>query len=385
MSDHHKPSSNQPVTLARPITLTSVFHLLLGIVIPSFIPLCGHRLLASGLVCIRDIYLLIDVVCPHDAYPPADYTLTYLASAIGLVIFTIIRISIGLSRIPMPIWYVSKVVAAPVGCVTMRLLAVAEPDLGIVAGPSLLDPTRMLVGHPDDAIPGYARYGHFFRKTVSPSEEKKPTDTRRLGLKCLICASTLSFLSSSCIATFVACSTTIAHWILGVYSPPWLDPSGQFESVSLRTTFVATVVSAWLIDVPGVLVVDLLPLALAGDYKSAAVVFKEHVSEIKRWWAQITSRTSSRVIRLLHLRFGRFLTAGPPGIWLGEKNANDGGLDFRHASIASVVACGLYVATVWVDDWMMYRWKGHTNSVTHEDDQEAEEVEKGHEQILAQA
>ncbi|TBU66028.1 hypothetical protein BD310DRAFT_912604 [Dichomitus squalens] len=62
MSDHHKPSSNQPVTLARPITLTSVFHLLLGIVIPSFIPLCGHRLLASGLVCIRDIYLLIDVV-----------------------------------------------------------------------------------------------------------------------------------------------------------------------------------------------------------------------------------------------------------------------------------------------------------------------------------
>ncbi|TBU47961.1 hypothetical protein BD309DRAFT_987639 [Dichomitus squalens] len=376
MSDHHKPSSNQPVTLARPITLTSVFHLLLGIVIPSFIPLCGHRLLASGLVCIRDIYLLIDVVCPHDAYPLADYTLTYLASAIGLVIFTIIRISIGLSRIPMPIWYVSKVVAAPVGCVTMRLLAVADPDLGIVAGPSLLDPNRMLVaaldltksshpGHPDDAIPGYARYGHF--------RNSKPTDTRRLGL------------NSSCIATFVACSTTIAHWILGVYSPPWLDPSGQFESVSLRTTFVATVVSAWLIDVPGVLVVDLLPLALAGDYKSAAVVFKEHVSEIKRWWAQITSRTSSRVIRLLHLRFGRFLTAGPPGIWLGEKNANDGGLDFRHASIASVVACGLYVATVWVDDWMMYRWKGHTNSVTHEDDQEAEEVEKGHEQILAQA
>ncbi|TBU32313.1 hypothetical protein BD311DRAFT_785819 [Dichomitus squalens] len=350
MSDHHKPSSNQPVTLARPITLTSVFHLLLGIVIPSFIPLCGHRLLASGLVCIRDIYLLIDVVCPHDAYPLADYTLTYLASAIGLVIFTIIRISIGLSRIPMPIWYVSKVVAAPVGCVTMRLLAVADPDLGIVAGPSLLDPTRMLVAA---------------RQTVSPSEEKKPTDTRRLGLKCLIYASALSLLSSSCTATFVACSTTIAHCILGVSSPPWLDPSGQFESASLRTTFVATAVYAWLINAPGVLVVDLLSLALAlaGVDKSAAVVFKEHVSEIKRWWAQITSRTSSRVIRLLHLRFGQFLTAGPPGIWLGEKDANDGGLDLRHASIAS----------------------GHTNSVTHEDDQEAEEVEKGHKQILAQA
>ncbi|TBU66030.1 hypothetical protein BD310DRAFT_1034247 [Dichomitus squalens] len=222
-------------------------------------------------------------------------------------------------------------------------------------------------------------------ETVSPSEEKKPTDTRRLGLKCLIYASALSLLSSSCIATFVACSTTVAHWMLGVSSPPWLDPSGQFESASLRTTFVATAIVAWLINAPGVLVVDLLPLALAGEDKSAAVVFEAHVSEIKRWWAQITSRASSRAIRLLHLRLGQFLTAGPLGVWLGESKGYDGGLDLRHASIASVVACGLYVATVWVGIWMRHRWKGHAISATHEQDEEAEEVEKGHKQISAHA
>ncbi|TBU66032.1 hypothetical protein BD310DRAFT_38579 [Dichomitus squalens] len=145
MSSRPNLASNQKVRFTLPITPLFILDSFLAIVIPSFIPVCGHHLLASDLVCIPSTHLLIGVVCAHDAYTLAHYAPTYIASAIGLTILTTLRISVAIPAIPMPVWYICKVVAAPVGCFAMRLLVAADPELGIVDSPSLLDPASMLV------------------------------------------------------------------------------------------------------------------------------------------------------------------------------------------------------------------------------------------------
>ncbi|EJF65689.1 hypothetical protein BD309DRAFT_950612 [Dichomitus squalens] len=145
MSERRDLAPNPKARLTLLVTPVFIFDSFLAIVVISFIPVCGHYLLASDLVCIPSTHLLIGVVCARDAYSFAHYAPTYIASAIGLTILTTLRISVAIPAIPMPVWYVSKVVAAPVGCFAMQLLAAADPELGGVDGPSLLDPASMLV------------------------------------------------------------------------------------------------------------------------------------------------------------------------------------------------------------------------------------------------
>ena len=72
-----------------------------------------------------------------------------------------------------------------------------------------------------------------------------------------------------------------------------------------------------------------------------------------------------------------FVVVGPLGVWLGEEAGYDeDGLDSQHATVASMAACGLFVAAVRAGTSARYRWRGHATNVTNDKEPDME-IEKG--------
>ena len=118
-----------------------IYHTILAVMISPFTTVCGHFLLACGLLCSPDTPPLVSVVRACSTYSRADYMNTYLASAISLVVFAVLWRFARYPEISMSVWYSAKIVAAPTGSLLMRLL----PKLRTIHGSSLLNPSSMII------------------------------------------------------------------------------------------------------------------------------------------------------------------------------------------------------------------------------------------------
>ena len=72
-----------------------------------------------------------------------------------------------------------------------------------------------------------------------------------------------------------------------------------------------------------------------------------------------------------------FVVVGPLGVWLGEEaGCDEGGLDSRHATVASMIAYVLFVTMVRAGTSARHRWRGHATNVANDKEPDVE-VEKG--------
>ena len=121
-----------------------IYRSILSVLLSPFTTVYGHYLLAWALACDPKTPAPVSFVRACDVYSRTHYTSTYVASAIGLAAFLILRTLAGHPEIPTSAWYLIKIVAAAAGSLLVWTPPISQSKLQIIDNSGLLDPASML-------------------------------------------------------------------------------------------------------------------------------------------------------------------------------------------------------------------------------------------------